>query len=152
MIKILVSACLLGLDCRYDGKNCYNAKIEELRKHAVLIPVCPEQMGGLSTPRVPAEIKGDRLINREGADVTSNYQKGAEMALKIAQINDCRIALLKQKSPSCGHGTIYDGTFSSRTVAGEGNSTRLFLENGMECYSDEEIDELIKKLVDKKKA
>ena len=150
MKKILVSACLLGLDCRYDGKNCYIGKIEELKKHAVLIPVCPEQMGGLPTPRVPAEIQGERLISREGTDVTSNYEKGAEMALKIAQINGCDMALLKQKSPSCGHGRIYDGSFSSNIIEGEGNTTKLLLNNGIRCYSDEEIDDLLKVLVDKK--
>lgn len=143
MTNILVSACLLGIDCRYDGKNCYNEKVLELRKYANLIPICPEQMGGLTTPRLPAEIVGQNLINKEGIDVTSNYQKGASIALKIAKINDCKYALLKQKSPSCGKGLIYDGSFTGKVIEGDGNTTKLFKENGITCYSDEEIDELI---------
>lgn len=143
MPNILVSACLLGIDCRYDGKNCYNEKIQDLRKYANLIPICPEQMGGLTTPRVPAEIVGHNLINKEGIDVSSNYQKGASIALKIAHINNCEYALLKQKSPSCGCGLIYDGTFTGKVIEGDGNTTKLLKENGIICYSDEEINELL---------
>ena len=149
MINILVSACLLGLDCRYDGKNCLNEKVIRLREHANLIPVCPEQMGGLPTPRDPSEIVGGRLLSSKGKDVTENYDKGAEMALKLARMYDCRYALLKQKSPSCGSGVIYDGTFSGKTVIGNGNTTKLLLENGIICYSDEDIEELLKELIDK---
>ncbi len=149
MINILISACLLGLDCRYDGKNCFNDKVLELRKYANLIPVCPEQMGGLSTPRDPSEIVGNRLISNKGTDVTAYYDKGADMALKLAQINDCKYALLKQKSPSCGCGLIYDGTFSGRTIKGNGNTTKLLSENGIICYSDEDIGLLLKELIDK---
>ena len=143
MHNILVSACLLGIDCRYDGKNCFNDKVLKLREYANLIPICPEQMGGLTTPRVPSEIVGSKLINKEGIDVTDYYQKGANIALKIAQINDCKYALLKQKSPSCGNGLIYDGTFSGKVIEGDGNTTKLLKENGIICYSDEEIDNLI---------
>ena len=149
MINILVSACLLGCDCRYDGKNCLNEKVLELKKYANLIPICPEQMGGLSTPRDPAEIVGSRLVSNKGNDVTENYDKGADIALKIAQINGCRYALLKQKSPSCGCGLIYDGTFSGKTIEGNGNTTKLLIENGIICFSDEDIDGLLKELIDK---
>ena len=149
MINILVSACLLGLDCRYDGKNCLNEKVLELKKYANLIPVCPEQMGGLSTPRDPSEIVGKRLISNKGTDVTANYDKGAEMALKLAEINYCHYAVLKQKSPSCGCGLIYDGTFTGKTIKGNGNTTRLLTENGIICFSDEDIDELLSILIDK---
>ena len=149
MTNILVSACLLGLECRYDGKDCLNEKVKELKRYATLIPVCPEQMGGLSTPRVPSEIVGDRLLSKEGADVTENYDKGARMALEIAKLNDCKYAVLKQKSPSCGCGLIYDGTFSGKLIAGNGNTTKLLNENGIICFSDEDVDSLLNILVDK---
>ncbi|MBR4162535.1 MAG: DUF523 domain-containing protein [Solobacterium sp.] len=149
MEKLVVSACLLGCNCRYDGKNCHVEGIEKLAENFVLIPVCPEQMGGLSTPRIPAERIGDKVINREGADVTAQYQKGAQMALQIAKINDVKCALFKSKSPSCGKGIIYDGTFTGALKEGNGVTASIFEENGIEVYSDEQICDFIHKSVDK---
>lgn len=146
MINILVSACLLGINCRYDGKNCLNNDILLLKGKCNLIPICPEQMGGLATPRVPAEIVNGLLINKEGKDVSEMYNRGREIALKIAEINNCKYAILKQKSPSCGHGLIYDGKFSGNTIKGEGNTTKLFLENGIKVYADTDIKKFIEDL------
>lgn len=146
MINVLVSACLLGLDCRYDGKNCLNEDILLLKEKCNLIPICPEQMGGLPTPRVPSEIVNGRLINKEGNDVTEQYDKGKEIALKIAKINDCKFAILKQKSPSCGCGNIYDGTFSGKLISGNGNTTKYLIENGIKVYADTDIKDFLKEL------
>ncbi len=148
MARIAVSACLLGFDCRYDGKNCYFARIEELKKKHTIIPVCTEQMGGLPTPRVPSEIIGDKVITKTGIDVTENYSRGREMALSAALMNDVHFALFKQKSPSCGKGKIYDGTFTGRIIEGNGVTASLFLENGIQVFSEEEFD-LFKECIDK---
>lgn len=149
MPNILVSACLLGINCRYDGKNCLNEKVLKLRDYANIIPICPEQMGGLSTPRVPGEIVGNKILSKSGDNLTDNYNNGANIALKIAQINNCKYALLKQKSPSCGCGLIYDGSFSGKLIGGDGNTTKLLKENGIMCFNDEEIEKLLKLLIDK---
>ena len=146
MINVLVSACLLGLDCRYDGKNCLNEDILLLKEKCNLIPICPEQMGGLPTPRVPSEIVNGRLINKEGNDVTEQYDKGKEIALQIAKINDCKFAILKQKSPSCGCGNIYDGTFSGKLISGNGNTTKYLIENGIKVYADTDIKDFLDNL------
>ncbi|MCR5229758.1 MAG: DUF523 domain-containing protein [Solobacterium sp.] len=148
MANIAVSACLLGFKCRYDGKSCYFERIEELKKNHTIIPVCPEQMGGLPTPRVPSEIVGDRVITKTGTDVTENYSRGRETALSAAVMNNVRYALFKQKSPSCGKGRIYDGTFTGRTIEGNGVTAELFLENGIRVFSEDEFD-LFKECIDK---
>ena len=144
MAKILVSSCLLGCPCRYDSKSCGNEAVIALAKHHVLIPICPEQMGGLTTPRRPSEIVGDKLLNNAGEDVTKQYNAGAAMALSLAQINGCTIALLKAKSPSCGKGKIYDGTFSGTLIDGNGVTVKLLEENGIKVFADTEIEELLK--------
>ncbi len=149
MAKILVSMCLLGENCRYDGKNCLNEEIRELAKDHILIPICPEQMGGLSTPRLPSEIVNDRLVMKDGRDVTDEYEKGRQTALHIAELNDIDYVLLKSKSPSCGKGKIYDGSFSGKMTEGNGYTARLFLEKGYKVYSDEEIGKLKEELIDK---
>ena len=100
-MKILVSACLLGIDCKYNGKNNKNEQVLKLLKDHDLIPVCPEIMGGLPTPRIPAEIHQNKVIAKDGKDVTKQYQKGAEETLKIAKLYNCHTAILKEKSPSC---------------------------------------------------
>ena len=146
MINVLVSACLLGVDCRYDGKNCFNEDILKLKDKCNLIPICPEQMGGLATPRVPAEIVDGKLINKEGKDVTNQYNKGREIALKVANINNCKYAILKQKSPSCGYGVIYDGSFSGKLIDGNGHTAKLLVENGIKVYADNNIKEFIDEL------
>ena len=114
--RILVSACLLGVNCRYDGKNGRRDEVLKLLREYELIPVCPEQMGGMETPREPSECRRDggrvQVMNRKGQDVTEYFEKGGEEALKIAKLYGCRYAILKERSPSCGSGIIYDGTFS----------------------------------------
>ena len=111
-MNILISGCLLGLKCRYDAKEKKLPEIEKLIEIYNLIPVCPEQLGGLPTPRIPAERVNNKVVNQAGVDVTKEYQLGAEEALKIAKLYNCEKAILKEKSPSCGCGKIYDGTFS----------------------------------------
>lgn len=144
MSKIIVSACLLGCECRYDGKKKPNEYVIALAKSHTLIPICPEQMGGLPTPRIPSEICGDKVINSEGKDVTNEYQKGAQMALNIAKLNGAKIAILKAKSPSCGKGFVYDGTFSRQLIEGNGVTVDLFLQNGINIYTENELDALKK--------
>ncbi len=142
MAVIVVSACLLGCDCRYDGKNCNNDAIHVLAQDNVLLAVCPEQMGGLPTPRDPAEIQGGCVVSKAGRDVTAEYTKGAQTALQLAQLNNAKYAVLKAKSPSCGKGLIYDGTFSGGKVAGNGVAAELFIKNGIEVFTEEELDKL----------
>lgn len=137
--KILVSACLAGIDCKYNGKNNKNEKIIELIKNEDVILVCPEQMGGLKTPRVPAEIQNDKVINKENIDVTKEYQKGAEEVLKIAKEFNIKKAILKAKSPSCGKGKIYDGTFSNNLIDGNGITTELLQKNDIQVITEDEL-------------
>lgn len=142
MATILVSACLFGCDCRYKGDNCKNQDLLELAKRHTLVPVCPEQLGGLSTPRHPAEICGDKVISDVGKDVTGEYQKGAETALYIAKTVGADAAVLKANSPSCGKGVIYDGTFTGQKTAGNGVTAKAFLEAGIPIFTENEIDAL----------
>lgn len=136
---ILVSACLLGLPCRYDGKRVPCEKVMELKDFAVLIPFCPECMGGLSTPRPPAELRDGLVINAEGLDVTAPYRSGAEQALQLCQAFGIRKAILKSRSPSCGKGQIYDGSFSKNLIEGNGITADLLLQNGIEVLTEEEL-------------
>jgi uncharacterized protein YbbK (DUF523 family) len=135
----LCSACLLGITCRYDGKSARNRKVIMLLKAETLIPVCPEQLGGLPTPREPAEIRGERVITRSGKDVTENFKRGAKEVLKIAQLYGIKEAIMKQGSPSCGCGEIYDGTFSGKTIKGDGVTTALLKKNGIKVISEKEL-------------
>lgn len=139
MEPILISACLLGLPCRYDGQSKPHPKAVALAEKARLIPYCPECMGGLPTPRPPAEIREDRVINAEGADVTAQYRKGAEGALELCRIFGCKKAILKAKSPSCGHGQIYDGSFSKNLIPGNGITAALLEENGILIRTEEDL-------------
>ena len=137
---ILISACLLGTPCRYDGASKPIAEIEELEARYRLIPVCPEVLGGLPTPRPASEIQADgRVRNREGADVTAAYRAGAEAALRLAKETGCRLCILKEKSPSCGSGRIYDGTFSGVLRDGDGITVRLLRENGIRVIGESKI-------------
>lgn len=142
MAKILVSNCLLGCECRYKGDSCRCDKILSLASEHTLIGVCPEQAGGLSTPRAPAEIQGDKVIANTGVDVTEQYMKGAQTALYMAKLNNVDFAIFKAKSPSCGKGIIYDGTFSGNLIKGNGVTTQLLLDNGFDVYNEEELDSL----------
>lgn len=143
MAKIIVSACLLGCDCRYKGDNCKNEALLALAAKHTLIPVCPEQLGGLATPRNPAEICGDRVMSNAGKDVTREYQKGAETALYIAKQVGADIAVLKANSPSCGKGVIYDGSFTGQKTAGNGVTAKLFSESGIRVFTEDELPALL---------
>lgn len=137
-MNILVSACLLGLPVRYDGNAKCESWVEALAREHTLIPVCPEQLGGLSTPRVPCERVGDCVLSRDGDDRTAHFRKGAELALRIAQLNGCQVAILKQRSPSCGSKAVYDGTFTGKVVPGEGVTAELLRQHGIAVYSEED--------------
>ncbi|MFA7075785.1 MAG: DUF523 domain-containing protein [Candidatus Izemoplasmatales bacterium] len=129
---IAVSACLLGVNCKYNGKNNLNLKVVEYIKGKEVILICPEELGGLSTPRIPSEIqKNGLVINKEGIDVTKQFNQGALEALKIMHDANANCVILKDGSPSCGYNFIYDGSFSSTRIAGKGISARYFTENGI---------------------
>ncbi len=130
-MKVMVSACLLGDNVKYNGKNNKNDALLAFLKDKDVIKVCPECLGDLKVPRSPSEIQGNRVINKEGRDVTSNYLKGAEKTLKIAQNENIKVAILKKNSPSCGSQKIYDGTFSNNLIEGEGITAKLLKKNGI---------------------
>lgn len=138
MAVILVSSCLLGCNCRYKGDGCRNERVLKLKDKHILIPVCPEQMGGLETPRNPSERVNDRVLSNAGRDVTEQFRKGAETALFLAQLNRADFAVFKANSPSCGKGIIYDGTFTGGKKEGNGMTTDLLLENGIPVYTEDE--------------
>ena len=141
---ILVSACLLGMPCRYDGTGKREAGLEKLREQGhTLIPVCPEVLGGLPIPRPPAERQPDgRVITQKGQDVTNQYRAGAQRALELAQVHGCTLAVLKERSPSCGRGQIYDGTFSHTLTSGSGVTAQLLEEHGIPVYGESQIKNL----------
>ena len=142
MKKILVSACLLGIPCRYDGKSNPNQEIISLKEKFELIPICPEVLGRLPTPRIPAEIQGERVVRSDGVDVTLEYTEGAKKALEIAKEKDCDLAILKAKSPSCGNREIYDGTYTKTLTEGNGICARLLMENGIFVIDETEMEKL----------
>lgn len=135
----LVSACLLGLRTRYDNKSKPNKKVIALAKKEKLIPICPEQLGGLPTPREAAQQKGQKVFTEKGKDVTKEFEKGAEMVLKLAKLYGIKKAILKQRSPSCGCGQIYDGTFSKKIIKGDGVLTKLLKKNDIKVISEEDL-------------
>ena len=141
-MKLIVSKCLLGYPCRYDGKSVPSQAVIDLQNKYELVPVCPEELGGLKTPRIPAEIVGDRVIRKDGKDITLEYTSGAVAALEIAKENNCTVAILKSKSPSCGKGKIYDGTFNGRLTDGDGICVRLFEKNNIDIFTENETDKL----------
>ena len=142
-MKILISACLLGLPCRYDGASKPQLWVEELARRYELIPMCPEQMGGLPTPRNPSERRGDRVVMNDGRDVTAEYRRGAEETLRLARLYGCTAAVLKERSPSCGCGRIYDGTFTGTLTDGDGVTAALLKENGIKVYGESELEKLL---------
>ena len=144
MKKLLISACLYGEKCRYDGKDNMLSCLDLLKDKFTLIPVCPEVSGGLETPRNPSEIIGDRVVMNNGRDVTAEYTKGAEIALGTAIENGCDVALMKAKSPSCGYGRIYDGTFSRTLTDGDGITVKLLKKHGIKVFNETQISELLK--------
>lgn len=140
---ILVSACLLGMNCKYNGGNNYNQKVFDLVKEGKAIPVCPEQLGGLKTPRIPSEIKnidGKRyVINSEGEDVTENFEKGAMEVLKLAKELDIKKVIFQPRSPSCGVNKIYSGNFDKQLIDGNGITADLLIKNGIEVITPDEL-------------
>lgn len=144
--RILVSACLLGVNCRYAGNGQALKEISELMEIAELIPVCPEILGGLPTPRPPAECSAGRVICQDGADVSEAFMRGAQETLRLARLFGAERALLKERSPSCGYGQIYDGKFEKRLVAGNGVTAGLLSENGIHIYGETQIKSLMEEL------
>ncbi len=140
-MNILVSACLLGVECRYDGGHNYCGAADRLKEKHHLIPVCPEVYGGLPVPRVPSEILKERVISAEGNDVTEEFYRGARAMMHLARYFGCRLAVLKERSPSCGSGEIYDGTFSGRLTAGDGIFVRMLKEEGITVIGESQIED-----------
>ena len=136
--KAIVSACLLGVECRYDGgsNKLPDEKLRELKEKYELIPVCPECYGGLTTPRTPSERLGDRVVSKTGVDVTAQFNKGAEAALYLARLFNVKTAILKANSPSCGSGTIYDGTFTGTLAGGDGVTAELLKAHGIKIMNE----------------
>ncbi|HHX92697.1 MAG TPA: DUF523 domain-containing protein [Clostridiales bacterium] len=141
--KILISSCLLGLPARYNGAQEVHPFVEALEEKYELIAVCPEMLGGLAVPRPPAEIVGKRVIDKEGRDVTYEYEEGAQRVLDIAKGLSIKLAVFQERSPSCGHGWIHDGTFTDGMVEGDGICAKLLLENGIRIVGDSRIEELL---------
>ncbi len=146
---ILVSACLLGVPCRYDGKSTENNAVWQLAKRFRLIPVCPEVMGGLPVPREPMELRDGRVISQTGTDGTAAYRKGAKVTLRLAKRYACRAALLKERSPSCGAGKVHNGLFDGGMVPGNGIAAERLLANGIAVFHEGQINELVAFLEEK---
>lgn len=148
-MNILISACLLGIDCKYNGENNKVQALVEALDNVRFIPVCPEQLGGLTTPRMPAEIVYKdgkrRVVNKELSDVTKEFEKGAEETLKLAKLYHCKAAILKERSPSCGGRQVYDGSFQGKVKQGIGLAAELLMENGIKVYNEENYEDLLKK-------
>ncbi len=144
MEPLLISACLLGVNCKYSGGS--NALPDDvlarLRARYRLIPVCPETAGGLSTPREPCERRSDRVVSRSGRDATAEYTRGAELAVRLAARFGCARALLKEKSPSCGFGAIYDGSFSHTLIQGSGVAAEALSAHGVRVLGESRLEEL----------
>jgi uncharacterized protein YbbK (DUF523 family) len=147
-MNILVSACLLGVNCKYSGGNNMVKELCSYMQNVNFIPICPEQLGGLTTPRPPAEIIEDsKVINKAGQDVTRQFLLGAEETLKIAKLYNCKYAILKQRSPSCGSSHIYDGSFQGKVKHGMGLTASLLMKNDIKVYSEENFIELLKDII-----
>lgn len=141
-MRLLVSACLLGVPCRYDGGSRPCAQALALAQDHCLVPVCPEIYGGLPTPRPPAERVGERVLTQAGKDVTRAYDRGAQAALDLFRRTGCQAALLKARSPSCGAGAVYDGSFQGRLRPGDGVTAALLKAQGVPVASEEDLSPL----------
>ncbi len=137
--SILISSCLLGDTCRYDGVGKKNSELLQLLNDNELIAFCPEVEGGLPIPRPPAEIAGERVVREDGEDVTAHFVKGSNLGLEIAQLNLVNLAILKSRSPACGCGEVYDGSFTKTLTPGDGIFTQTLKTAGIDCISDEEF-------------
>ena len=142
--KVLISACLAGINCKFNGENNLldRGVLDEISKKYHLLFVCPEVFGGLGTPREPAEMKDGLVVTKTAKDVSENFKFGAEICLKIAKLNCCKKAILKARSPSCGSGQIYDGSFTKKLILGDGVAAKLLKENGILVFSEDEIGRL----------
>ena len=142
--KLLISACLAGINCKFNGENNLLDReiLDEISKRYHLLFVCPEVYGGLSTPREPAEMKNGLVVTKTAKDVSENFINGAKICLKIAKLNGCKKAILKARSPSCGSGQIYDGSFSKKLIFGDGVAAKLLKENEILVFNEEEIGQL----------
>ena len=143
MERILISACLVGDNVKYDGGNNKNPLIEKLLEKYELVPFCPEVEGGLPIPRHPSEQRGEQVINDIDEDVTDEFERGADLALNICLYLKITKAILKERSPSCGVHSIYDGTFSHKVIPGMGVTAALLKRKGIEVYSEDEIGSLL---------
>lgn len=141
--KLLVSACLLGENCKYNGGNNKNEKVIALSEYFDFVPICPECFGGLPIPRQPSEIVGNRVVSKVGEDVTDAFRSGAELALYVAQESNCCVALLKERSPSCGCGKIYDGSFSGNIIDGNGITAQLLIDNEIQVFGEGQIKKML---------
>ena len=138
-MKIGVSACLIGMNTKYNGENNYSSKLEKLLKSYDLVPVCPEVLGGLPIPRDPAEIVDGEVLTREGMSVDDEFRIGARKAIDILKAEDIDFVILQSRSPSCGVGKIYDGSFTGRLTDGDGIFVRLLKEEGIKAIDVEEF-------------
>lgn len=145
MEHLLISACLLGFECKYSGgSNALDAAaLAALRERFRLIPVCPESAGGLPTPRAPSERQGEKVVSKLGQDVTGEYRKGADTALYLARRYGCTRALLKERSPSCGSGAIYDGSFTSTLIPGDGVAAQALKAAGITVLGEKDIEKIL---------
>ena len=143
MERILISACLVGDNVKYNGGNNKSPLIDKLLEKYELVPFCPEVEGGLSIPRHPSERKGESVFNELGEDVTDNFLRGAELAYNICLFLKIKIAILKEKSPSCGSKTIYDGSFTHKEINGMGITAEYLTKKGIKVYNEDEIDSLL---------
>lgn len=137
--KLLISECLCGVPCRYDGRDNYIEALDLLNEYYELVPVCPEVLGGLGTPRDPAERQGNRICTADGTDVTTQFIRGAELTVRIAIECKCEQALLKGKSPSCGYKRIYDGSFTRTLKDGHGCTVEALLKKNIRIYTEHDI-------------
>ena len=142
MKKLMMSACLMGVNCRYDGGNTRLSCLNELKEQFELIPVCPETLAGLPCPRHPLEISKDRVYNNQKEDMTEVFHHGADLAMKAWQEAGCPPVLLQSRSPSCGKGLIYDGSFTGRKISGNGVFAQKLLDANAEVYSELELDKI----------
>ncbi|MCR5005371.1 MAG: DUF523 domain-containing protein [Clostridiales bacterium] len=138
-MKILISACLIGTNCKYNGGNNRNEKVMQFIEGHDVIPICPEVMGGLPTPRVPAEIVCGTVVNREGRSVDREYRRGAQKALEIAVREQPDLIVLQSRSPSCGAKQRYDGTFSGTLISGRGVTAELLVQHGFHVVDVEDL-------------
>lgn len=149
-MKIMVSACLLGVSCRYDGGDNAVSQLAVIGQEAELIPVCPEIYGGLPTPREPSERSGDRVVSKSGRDVSEQFAKGAREAVRLAKMLGCEAAILKERSPSCGTHQIYDGTFSGVRILGYGVTAEWLRREGLQLFDEDELAACLKWIREKK--